>query len=116
MSTQSLTGLSYGRQDKYLLSNPSITFFKVNYYKKLVYEDNIKSKSITKFDRNTECPISFDPINKGDKYYQCVKCKYNFLAEAFKFANNNKCPMCKCEWTSKLVYVNNNKIYTTSTK
>lgn len=106
------------------LLDPSITYFKPNYRKRvpLVWEGNSPPvtefdkniecpipRPITEFDRNIECPISLEIIGINCEYCQCATCKYNFLSETFFAINANKCPICKCGLTNKLVFVNNDK-------
>lgn len=52
--------------------------------------------------RNTECPITYEPIKYGDIYKTCGNCEWNFsneiLEEMFNKTCNRKCPMCRGNW------------------
>ncbi len=67
-------------------------------------------------DRNIECPINLDKINKGDKYCMCIQCKYNISYDAiYNYLLQNKynffqCPMCKTTWSNKTIYINSNSV------
>jgi hypothetical protein len=60
--------------------------------------------------KNTDCPITYNPINKGAEYCTCDTCKYNFSKAAFidscEYYKNYKCPMCKSPWTDWTIYIN----------
>jgi hypothetical protein len=93
-------------EDQY--NSPHIQLDNIYYYYFITMKKLITNK-------NNECPISFDLINKGDKYYQCNTCKYNFSAEMFEYTSNIKntydnlsCPMCKSVWTNNCIYINTN--------
>ena len=64
--------------------------------------------------KNTECPITYEPIKYGDVYLTCVKCKYNFGKKAINqyFSYCDKipnCPMCREDWLDFCNYVNRDK-------
>ena len=65
------------------------------------------TRIITEKDRNIECPILMENINKNGLYCCCNKCKYNFLFEAFVKMNNNNdiCPMCRSQWDNLNIYI-----------
>jgi hypothetical protein len=69
------------------------------------------------YNKNTECPISFEPIKTNDTYCKCSECKYNFSKESIQIALNTKpnCPMCRAEWTDKTAYVNKSAIVRSKT-
>lgn len=64
--------------------------------------------------KNSECPITFEPIKYGDTYLTCSKCKYNFgekdIMTHLNTSYNNVCPMCRSTWDDYSVYVNKEQI------
>lgn len=64
--------------------------------------------------KNSECPITFEPIKYGDTYLTCSKCKYNFgekdIMTHLNKSYNNVCPMCRSTWDDYSVYVNKEQI------
>lgn len=66
------------------------------------------------YDKNTECPITFEQIKYGDSYLTCKSCNYNFSEcaivkhlNSFSYSYNKRtCPMCRSEWTDYCLYVN----------
>lgn len=60
--------------------------------------------------KNTDCPITYNPINTGDEYCVCSTCKYNFSKTAFidtcVYSNKYKCPICRSQWTDWTIYTN----------
>lgn len=59
---------------------------------------------------NSECPITYDTIKKGDLYLTCNNCHYNFSKDAIlKHLNENvneNCPMCRSQWMDFKIYIN----------
>jgi hypothetical protein len=97
--------IAYGGQDVYLTSNPQISFFKF-YNKKIEVE--VKIRLIDSNDKNIECPISYNNISYGNKYYKCIQCQYNFDYESFQVSGvTDKCPLCrKTNWINNIIYHN----------
>jgi len=57
-------------------------------------------------DNNTECPITYEPIQYGDQYFQCKTCKYNFSTALLNKKNNISCPMCRSDFQCLVKYIN----------
>ena len=49
--------------------------------------------------QDSECVISLEKISKGEKYYQCERCKQTYLCEElekwFSINKNLSCPYCQ---------------------
>ncbi len=57
------------------------------------------SNRLINIDKNTHCPISYEPFVEGQGYYLCSVCKYQFgtiLNTHLK--STSKCPMCASKW------------------
>ncbi len=103
--------VAYGASDIYL--NHTVTLQPYNYVKsknKLLSHKNFKrvNKYLTDDDKNIECPISYQKISYGSKYFQCVGCKYNFSYKSVKHIGlKNNCSICKKKsWYNNIVYYN----------
>ncbi len=101
--------VAYGAQDVYL--NYDITIHPYNYIKNKSLKNKQfkrKYKFITDDDKNIECPISYQIIPYGSKYYQCICCKYNFSYKSIKHIGlKNNCSVCKKKsWHNKTIYYN----------
>ncbi len=81
-----------------------------NYYKPKPQE-NLIFRRIDHEDKNIECPISYEVIKYGNKYYKCKCCKYNFDDNSIQLINNkDTCPMCKTNmWYDNKIYINMSK-------
>ena len=111
-----------------LTGNPQITFFESVDFEELYHQNRIPDNQllldsnvdkwiivyriIDNMDQNNECPISLEIIKTGDSYCKCIQCKYNFCKEQLKISldKNNRCPLCRTQWTDETVYVNTEKI------
>lgn len=67
------------------------------------------------YDKNNECPISYELIKTNNTYCKCSQCKYNFSKESIQIALNSNpcCPICRAEWTDKTAYINRSAINST---
>lgn len=48
-------------------------------------------------EREYECPITLEPINEGDEYYRCSRCRHPFSKNGFTqwLQTRNNCPLCR---------------------
>lgn len=113
--------LAYGAQDVYLGATLN---YDTNFNSDSDYDYNFNNmhlnnltntynwyqfnRPIKKTDRNTECPITLEEINKGDTYCLCNTCNTLFDAKELKktLRIKNECPICLAEWNAKIEYVN----------
>ena len=80
-----------------------------NYDKnKPIPKEELIFRHIEDDDKNTECPISFEIIKYGDKYYKCKCCKHNFDDNSIKhITDKNMCPVCRTYmWHDNKIYIN----------
>ncbi len=103
--------VAYGASDIYLSNY--ISLHPYNYVQtktKLLSHKNFKKvkRYLTEDDQNIECPISYQKISYGSKYFQCVGCKYNFSYKSVKHIGfKNNCSICKKKsWNNNTVYYN----------
>lgn len=70
----------------------------------------IHSNRIIDLTKNDECPINLNKFVENCVYCICSTCKHNFdanaLKESFRISRNNRCPLCRSEWTEFIEYVN----------
>ena len=54
------------------------------------------------------CPITYQEIKEKDKYMSCDFCHKNFMEKELNIwlAENNTCPTCRKDWTSNVIYIN----------
>ena len=64
-----------------------------------------ENREFTEAERNLECPISKNLIEK--EYCQCSICKYNYDFNNVRqwLRNNDNCPMCRTIWTNNVKYI-----------
>lgn len=98
--------MAYSRVTSFtIMTNSNVSSFTMTPSKLKPTITNIKPINI---DKNTECPISYEEIKYGDKYFICTNCKYNFIEQAIltHLTRNKLCPMCRSTWSDYCVYIN----------
>lgn len=93
-----------GTHDRFDYNHPM--WNNVDIYKPFIHSKTVE-KVIDKL-KNTECPITYDEIKKGDVYMRCTSCKYNFSEPAVMkhLTEKRSCPMCRCVWKDTCKYIN----------
>lgn len=68
----------------------------------------IKKIISNKLCNKPECRISLESINNNDYYYECSNCQNCFKEDIMDLwlQENNICPMCRKNWSSNYLYIN----------
>ena len=82
-------------------------------YKKECEKWSVAPRPILQSDRNKECPVMLEKIQKDESYCICNGCRYLLSKTALiQMSNSAPCPMCRVPFQNQTMYINGSIICT----